>query len=395
MKLLYFSILLSIATVGAFASSRQWGEGPLKWEDFSGNPVMKTTPTYFKGILKTVTDIEESGESRFNSDMTYSTSAVAIMDMNQSYADSAYRTPQALRYHQLQFDMLEIVCRRLQADLNSGMAGLEADSRRAYYQRIYDEQMADLARTTVNGSNDQRLQEYEYMVRNQLDTYLMPHAPEVIQSKFYAGWFAGTGVLVPTGDLADLFGYSWVFNIGLYGGYRHWMLKADISYGQPDMKHPSADPFGRTWAEGHQYRATDSYTKQLSGSVAVGFRAIDTKRFSVTPYVGGGWTNYAWNFAEYEYDKAQDSWKLASSIEKDSFHNFNIMAGIDLDWHFHSTVSDKPFFISGKREQYTSSLRLTPYFMYQSYSSLSPSIKGFHVGFSLTYSGFIRALTIR
>ena len=70
--------------------------------------------------------------------------------------------------------MLEIVRRRLQADLNSGMTGIEADNRVAYYQRIYNEQTSDLARATVNGSNDQRLQQYEYMTRKQLEEQLLP-----------------------------------------------------------------------------------------------------------------------------------------------------------------------------------------------------------------------------
>jgi hypothetical protein len=165
----------------------------------------------------------------------FATSAVALMDCNASYADSAYRTDQMLRYHQLQFDMLEIVRRRLQADLNSGMTGIEADNRVAYYQRIYNEQTSDLARATVNGSNDQRLQQYEYMTRKQLEEQLLPSVPEVKPGDWQAGWFVGTGCLIPTGGISDLFNYAWLFNIGLSGGYKNLILKADISYGQPDI----------------------------------------------------------------------------------------------------------------------------------------------------------------
>lgn len=395
MKRLSICLIALYAVLSATADTRQWEEGPLRWSDFSGNPVMKATPTYFKGELKIVTDIEQKETSRFSSETTFAISAVAVMDKSSSYADTAYCSPQALRYHQLQFDMLEILRRRLQSDLNNGMAGLEADSRRAYYQRIYEEQLSDLARATVNGSNDRRLQDYEYMTRKQLDEYMLPGVPEVVSGKFYAGWFAGTGVLVPTGEISGLFDYAWIFNIGLYGGYQRWMLKADISYGQPDMKNPLHDPFGRTWGESRRYMASDSYSKQLSGSVAIGFRIVDSKRFAVTPHIGGGWTNYAWNYAEYEYDTTADTWDIASAVDKDSFHDFNIMGGIDFDWRFHTVVSEKPFFMSGKREQYTSSLRLTPYIIYQSYSSLAPSVGGVQVGVNLTYSGFVRALKIR
>lgn len=398
----FVSILVaSVAALAAFASpsTRQWDEGPLKWSDFKGNPAIKSTTSYFKGFLKTVTDIEHEGKTRFNSDVRFATSAVALMDCNASYADSAYRTDQMLRYHQLQFDMLEIVRRRLQADLNSGMTGIEADNRVAYYQRIYNEQTSDLARATVNGSNDQRLQQYEYMTRKQLEEQLLPSVPEVKPGDWQAGWFVGTGCLIPTGGISDLFNYAWLFNIGLSGGYKNLILKADISYGQPDI-HNFTDykfnPFNKTTAEGNRYQSLNKYTKLLSGSVSLGYRVIDVKRFAITPHIGGGWTNYAWNsgeFKEFE-ENGETVWKLVTESQKESFHSFNFMAGIDFDWRFHTTVSDKSSFLSGRREQYTSSVRLTPYVICYNYGSLSPAIKGVHFGINLTYSGFIRALRI-
>ena len=68
----FVSILVaSVAALAAFASpsTRQWDEGPLKWSDFKGNPAIKSTTSYFKGFLKTVTDIEHEGKTRFNSDV--------------------------------------------------------------------------------------------------------------------------------------------------------------------------------------------------------------------------------------------------------------------------------------------------------------------------------------
>ena len=258
---------------------RRHGNGtkrPLKWSDFKGNPAIKSTTSYFKGFLKTVTDIEHEGKTRFNSDVRFATSAVALMDCNASYADSAYRTDQMLRYHQLQFDMLEIVRRRLQADLNSGMTGIEADNRVAYYQRIYNEQTSDLARATVNGSNDQRLQQYEYMTRKQLEEQLLPSVPEVKPGDWQAGWFVGTGCLIPTGGISDLFNYAWLFNIGLSGGYKNLILKADISYGQPDI-HNFTDynfnPFNKTTAEAQPL----SIAEQIH-ETAVGERLVRLSR---------------------------------------------------------------------------------------------------------------------
>lgn len=396
-KFLISALTLFAACISLQAQQRQWSDGPLQWSDFKGNPAVKTTASYFKGILKISTAVEQEGKSKFETDVKYLTSAIAVMDEKASYADSIVQTSQMLRYHQLQFDMLEVVRRRLQADLNNGMAGIEADNRVEYYQRIYDEQVSDLARMTANGSNDNRLQDYEYMTRKQLDEYMLPSVPQVHPGRWHAGWFVGTGALIPTGEIADLFGYAWLFNIGLSGGYQRWSLKADISYGQPDVKSITQNPLNTPVKDGNRYQSVDDFAKLLSGSISLGYRVIDAKHFALTPHIGGGWTNYAWNYGEYRQDTSiteTEVWVIDSETAKDSFHNFNVMAGIDFDWRFHTTVSDKSSFMSGKREQYTSAIRITPYVMYQKYNALIPAISGIQIGINLSYSGFIRALKI-
>lgn len=394
MKRLIFLLILVPLLASATGNTRYWNEGPLSWSDFTGNPVMKTTPTYFKGRLMVKSEITQEEKSRFNIETSVSTYAFAEMDKSQSYADSAYRSDRMLRYHQLQFDLLELMRRRLQADLNTGMTGIEADKRVAYYQNLYDEYIADIAQRTVNGSNDNRLQEEEYFVRKQLDEFLLPAVPEVKPGKFSYGWYIGTGAFIPTGDIADAFGYSWLFNIGLTAGYDRLFLKADISYGQPRLDNIRNELFGREneWA-------VNRYANQLSGVVAIGYRVLDTKHFAITINVGGGWTNYAWDVADYIHNpdpeeamNPETEYVINSEIRRNTIHNFNYMAGLDFDWNFHTAVSDKPFFLSGRREQYTSSLRLSPYFMHQKYSKLTPGRRGFQVGIMLSYSGLARAL---
>lgn len=396
MERLIFILMLVPLLAFADGSVRYWDEGALRWSDFTGNPVMKTTPTYFKGRLVVKSEITQEEKSRFNIETTVSTYAFAEMDKTQSYADTAYRSSQMLRYHQLQFDLLELMRRRLQADLNTGMTGIEADKRVAYYQNLYDGYIADIAKRTVNGSNDNRLQEEEYFVRKQLDEFLLPAVPEVKPGKFSYGWYIGTGALIPTGEIADAFGYAWLFNIGLTAGYDRLFLKADISYGQPRLDDMRGELFGR-----EKEWAVNRYANQLSGVVALGYRVLDTKRFAITVNVGGGWTNYAWDVADFVVNtdnpgnNPETEFVRNSEIRRNTIHNFNYMAGLDFDWNFHTVVSDKPFFLSGRREQYTSSLRLSPYFMHQKYSKLSPQRSGYQVGIMLTYSGIARALGLK
>ncbi len=390
-------LVLLLAAGNAFADNdiRYWSDGPLKWSDFTGTPAMRTTATFFRGNLEIKTVVDEKDRSRFNKETSITTSAEAVMYKQLSYADSAHCTSQLLRYHQLQFDLLELMRRRLQADLNTGMTGLEADKRLKYYQNIYNEQIVEVARHTVNGSNDNRLQEEEYFVRKQLDEFSLPKVSEVKPGKFAYGWFIGTGALIPTGDISDVFNYAWLFNIGLTAGYDRFYLKADISYGQPRLVDVRKEVFGVPFEW-----ATNKYANQLSGVALLGYRLVDAKAIAVTVNVGGGWTNYAWDVATYGLNLdnpggQEQEYRIASEIRCRSLHNFNYMFGLDFDWNFHTVVSDKPFFLSGRREQYTSSLRLSPYVMHQKYSALNPSKSGFQVGITLSYTGIARALGLK
>ena len=72
-------------------------------------------------------------------------------------------------------------------------------------------------------------------MRKSLEEFYLPQVAELKYGNFSYGWFIGTGTLIPTGEIADIFKSSWLFNIGLTAGYKRFMLKADISYGQPDL----------------------------------------------------------------------------------------------------------------------------------------------------------------
>ena len=121
-------LLLVVAGVQA-ANVRYWNEGPLRWSDFSGNPPIKTADSYFCGRLEIRTNVDERDKRLFNNETLYSTVALAVMDKSQSYADSTKCTDRQLRYYQMLFDKLEVLRRRLQADLNAGMTGIEAEAR--------------------------------------------------------------------------------------------------------------------------------------------------------------------------------------------------------------------------------------------------------------------------
>ena len=126
-------------------------------------------------------------------------------------------------------------------------------------------------------------------------------------------------------------------------------------------------------------------------------KTLDTSNWEMFCFPDGSHNLYALEIDTTKYAPLYKSGTLIvltknSEIRRNTIHNFNYMAGLDFDWNFHTAVSDKPFFLSGRREQYTSSLRLSPYFMHQKYSKLSPQRSGYQIGIMLSYSGLARAL---
>ncbi len=373
--------LLLLLPFNIFANTtKSWSEGELKWDDFKGVTVIPGVPSFLKGILSITPDQSYvDGKSRI------SLEATAKVDCDRSFADSMQRTDQRLRYHQLQFDLLEVYRRRLQNDLNSGMTGLQSDERVKYYIGQYEDQIESIALQTKNGTDEHKLQEFEYYARKILDETSLPPVPEIFPNAFSYGFFIGTGAVIPLSDINKAFSGSWSFTAGLQVGWNRLKLKTDISYGQPEIKNKNI--MGVVNQE-----AKSKYANYLAISVALGYTVYDGKYFSITPQIGGYWSSYAWNTANYEIENDE---KVVKNIESLDMSNFNWYAGIDFDYHFHTSVSKSPFLFGGQREQYISSIRLTPFIGRAVFSKANPHINGCQIGFTVSYLGLGRSLGIK
>lgn len=397
-KALLALLLLFCGTLCAGAADydvMQWSERGLKWSDFQGESVLGGTTSYLKADLElTARQKTVKGNTSIN------LGTEAKMYRSQSFGgDTTLQTKQRLRYHQLQFDLLEVMRRRLQNDLNSGMNGIDADSRLKYYRNLYNEQILAVDDETKNGTDDHKLQEWEYFTRKNLEEIGLPAAPTVEPSDFSYGLFIGIGGLFPTSTIKDYFGGCFTFTAGLTGGYQRLKLKALIEYGQPKFNEPNV--FGLT-EFGHPERYTQSsvntYASFLGISASLGYSIVDTKRFAVTPHVGMYWGNYGWNVANYKWEPKEDNPSvyepIATDTEKKTLKNFNWMAGIDFDIKIHSYVTNTPF-LFGRREQLTSMVRITPYIAHGVYSKTSPDLQGYQIGFTVSYVGIARALKLK
>lgn len=378
------------------AKYKKWSEGPLIWADFRGKSVVEGVPSYLKATLSISPEEYEPGSKA----ASYRLSAEAIVNCELSFADIDKVDDQRLRYHQLQFDVLEYYRRRLQSELNSGVSGLEAENRLRHYQMLFADRVDQIAKNTNNGSSDSKLQEEEYLVRKQLEELGLPPVPVIHASNFSYGIYAGLGGVFPTSSISDDFSGCATFIIGLTGGYRRLKLKADISFGQPNFNNdnifnvPSDIP-GKP-GQGN----TNSYATYLGIGTSLGYTVLDTKRFSITPSVGGYWSSYGWNVANYNYVTEIDEEgnpQLVQKVvntEKRSINDFGWMASIDFDIKFHKHVGDTPFFLTGQREEFTSSIRISPFVAKAKFDTTAPAVDGYIVGVTLTYTGIARALRL-
>ena len=104
------------------------------------------------------------------------------------------------------------------------------------------------------------------------------------------------------------------------------------------------------------------------------------------------WTSNSWSAKPMI--ESEDGWIINGPQQKMDISDFNITAGVNFEWHFHSVVTNFPFFGS-LREEYISSLRFTPYMIRAIYDNCNYPMSGWQIGFMLSYSGVARALGIK
>ncbi len=382
LRTLLIILLASAGISGASAAEEKpWSEGPLVWNDFRGSALLEGSPAFLSADIVLSTE-RSSGN-------TFSTQARAVMYPDKSYASESERTPERLRYFQAQFDLAELLARRFQEELSSGVNGIEADRRLNYYRNLFKTESTRLSDDTQAGADDERLQQCEFRIRRQLEQIGEPAMPAVSPSPFRYGLFAGTGFVSTAGELADYFNTAWDFSFGLLFNWRRAGLEASITYASPTLKDQllTQDKYA-----GMNYHANVKNANYLAIGVNAGYNVLDSKRFLIRPYVGGMWTSYSWT-ARPMADESQGAIVFDGLQQRMTLNDFNLTFGVNMEWHFHSTVTS--LFGSSTREEYISSLRLTPYAVHSVYNNASTPFGGWQIGFTVAYSGVGRALRLR
>ncbi|MFI3240061.1 MAG: hypothetical protein R3Y22_05675 [Bacteroidales bacterium] len=360
---------LTILANGGVNDIKRWSDGALTWDDFMGDTMGGSDATSMDREL-----IIEFDQSDNKGNMEFQIHAVAAMNRNNSSVGANVKSDQNLRYQQLQYDLLELYRRRLQRFLNGTIRNSEFDAKLAFVQGEYNEKSALIAEETKNGADEKSLKQWEYFVAMELSQSEDMEAPVIAPSKFSYGGFVGVGWATLTNDLGDSFSSYFPFNIGLESEYNRFKLKVDVSYGQPKIENSNIYDVA-------MQGTYSTYASLLGVNVVVGYKVYKGSRFSITPFVGGSWSKYSWNIANYEYNYEDDLLDVVEVLGTD-MSDFNWIAGIDFDYHFnHYLIGDED---SMQKTQMTSSVRFTPYVSYASYKDTS--LSGYNVGLTVAYS---------
>ncbi len=385
--------LVAITTMAASNDDiKLWSDGPLIWSDFH----RLLPPTSSEASQLEVELSAQPIENGTGDGATVRLEARAIMHRNASVTSAAQSTPERLRYHQLQFDLLELLRRNLQEEINSGIDGAMVEKRLKYYQDLYRQRTRQIAQETKNGTLEAAVASWEESIESQLLAAGTPRVPQVTAMQGCYGVYAGVGYESPTGKLRNNFGGSFMFHVGLTGGFKRFRIKTDVAFGQPSYRNDNIfniapDSEGRPLQGNNSSSAT-----HIMAIVQLGYTIVNAGRLSITPNVGGFYNRYSWDIANYSWDKDDEGRDVRSitNVEKRNLHNFSFIASIDFDINLNGGVTNTSVTGATHRERWTSSLRITPWLAHSKFNKCDPSVSGMHIGINVSYLGLARLLRL-
>lgn len=386
----FLFIVCAMLALSGFANDdiKLWSDGPLTWSDFK-QLLPPTSSEASKLEVELSATPQESGEIA-------KLEARAIVHRSTSATSAAQSTPERLRYHQLQFDMLELMRRHLQEEINSGIDGATVEKRLKYYQDLYRQRVRQIAQETKNGTLEAAVASWEENVESQLSAMGMPSVPHVTSMQGCYGFYGGVGYDLPTGSLHDNFGGSVIFHVGLTGGYKRFKVKGEVAFGQPSYRNDNIFGIDFEDDEHPSQGNNSSNATHIMGSLQVGYTVLNYGRLSITPNVGVFYNRYNWDVANYSWKDKEGSWytdeegreiPIITSVEKRNLNNINFIVSVDFDINLNHRVTNTSLTGSTHRERWTSSLRITPWLANTKFNKCVPSVSGMHVGINVSYLG--------
>ena len=279
MKRILILLLLACATLPVLAQRhvvrlRPWSQGPLTYGDFRGRPGGEADGSFadfsfgFRQVLDTVDHIVLPRLKAWGSMRPYA-----------SWMLPGSRNDVRLRYHQQQFDLVERARQELQRGLDNGYYDPQSLFEAAD-ERLFQRLML-LDSLSLHGTDTAALTRWQTYA----DTTFGPlGAVADTLPQLGLGWMGEfhffTGIRSFRGELDDCFRPSIDFSMLIVALYSHHMFAFDFGFG--------VAPLRDSVFTSDSYFYTDRTATDLRLLLEYGYRLIDRRRWSLTPFVAGG-----------------------------------------------------------------------------------------------------------
>ena len=280
--LIVLGLSLANTTMSQTTTLRGWEKGPLTWNDFTlVNESVGDEHSYLEYIL----NVEQRPDEINGREMQTKT-AVLYVDRKMSWVDSHYLTPQELKYNQVAFNLAELHRRRLQLVIDTGGA-----VNMNYYTQLLAYMVDSFCHNTYYGADTAAVAWWEQDIRQQMDSitpimverHITANAIDKITPQFRMLFNIGGGAKVFNGELHDLFAPSG----GLYFDFEAGIWRNELILGMyVGGGRCRPDSILAVNSINTLYHYDDISTLDLH--IDYGFIAIDSRKWSVMPFVGYG-----------------------------------------------------------------------------------------------------------
>lgn len=289
---------------------KKWKSGKLSQEDFKGQNTFKGIPSK-DSIRLEITN----GKEKYNG-ITYKYYKVEnLFDRKNSYiTDSA--NINAIRFAQLNYDLLEVYRRFIQQQLFAGNYNMIADYK--YVLDDFEKQKKIIDEETKNGLNENRLEEWELYVNKALVENPEPVLQKTFKRKFNVSVYLGGSYIIPTGDIGKLYNAAPCLNLGFELGWQRIYLMFDYNIGNATPKEDILLLYGgsnKIWERGKNLQ-------YLNGMFSLAYEIYSTPRFALIPFVGYNGSTYSKKY------KNEDKYMIL----KNESNSWN--AGLCFDFRF-------------------------------------------------------------
>lgn len=364
---------ITIILIGLFISfeliaqsqQKEWREGKLQWEDFTGEIGSKEGAFEFKYMIGYST-----GKQKYGDTSVVRNTVECYMVKDLSWIKPNFKTDQYLRYNQVIFDIVEIHKRKIQKAFDNVESTDRYDRKFVYYHRQLNSTIDEFRSESNSGKDTNIISIWENKISQELNYYGFQEIPNYENGEFGYGLWVGLGTGFSTGSLGDHFSPIYSLVYGFEASYGLSMVFLNVTLAGSKIKQDYLTD--SRWSKG-------SKVGVAIGDLSYGYTLINDDKYKITPFIGIG-------VIEHSIKDPANETKTINMTD------FKMSAGLSFDYKIATRVNLIPEAMFGIREKTETSIRARLYVTRARYYG---DMKGLSINFAIGICGFGNAIKIK